>query len=78
MNCLHCGSKTTVLSTRKVKRCNVKRRRRCLTCQRRFTTYESPAPFDQENKILIKGVLEILEKLKQYKDKVKSCQQIQT
>ena len=44
MHCPHCGSnKTRVLDSR-VKRGAIRRRRQCLGCRQRFTTYEHAAP----------------------------------
>src|SRR3989338_4352012 len=43
MNCLYCGSKTSVINSRKQRRNNnVWRRRRCQKCLAVFTTQESP------------------------------------
>ncbi|MCD6194913.1 transcriptional repressor NrdR [bacterium] len=44
MKCLRCGSETQVLETRDQGLYIVRRRRECLKCKYRFTTYEKVAP----------------------------------
>ena len=41
MNCPHCGGETTVRDSRPAPNNTFRRRRKCIACQRRVTTYES-------------------------------------
>lgn len=50
MNCPHCDGETEVLETRRAGKRIMWRRRRCMHCKERFTTYERPAvPKKKEN-----------------------------
>ena len=50
MQCDKCGYDTKVLESRRnEKRNTVRRRRECLSCSRRFTTYELTAVFLAKN-----------------------------
>ena len=50
MKCVYCGSNTKVTDKRESPE-GARRRRECLKCKKRFTTYEKP---DQKNIILVK------------------------
>jgi hypothetical protein len=42
MNCIGCGKKTQVIDSRITAGNRVIRRRQCMACQHRFSTYEQP------------------------------------
>ena len=73
MNCIYCGEpETKVLDSRLVDNHSIKRRRECLKCKRRFTTYETP----EETQILVikkDNTREVFDKNKILKGIVSSC-----
>lgn len=73
MNCIYCGEpETKVVDSRLVDNHSIKRRRECLKCKRRFTTYETP----EETQILVikkDNTREVFDKNKILKGIVSSC-----
>ena len=73
MNCIFCGEpETKVVDSRLVDNHSIKRRRECLKCKRRFTTYETP----EETQILVikkDNTREVFDKNKILKGIVSSC-----
>lgn len=72
MRCVFCGADTKVVDKRNSEE-NIRRRRECLTCEKRFTTYERPEinitvikkdgrrePFSREK--ILSGILKACEK----------------
>ena len=75
MKCPSCGcEKSTVIDSRPVEENNsIKRRRECIRCKRRFSTYEI---IDQQNPIVIKkdGSWEIFDRNKLLAGLYKACE----
>lgn len=75
MKCPSCGcEKSTVIDSRPVEENNsIKRRRECVRCRRRFSTYEI---IDQQNPIVIKkdGSQEIFDRNKLLAGLYKACE----
>ena len=73
MNCIYCGEpETKVVDSRLVDNHSIRRRRECLKCKRRFTTYETP----EETQILVikkDNTREVFDKNKILKGIVSSC-----
>ena len=59
--CPTCGARTTVTDTqRRTRPPSIRRRRRCVSCERRFTTYEVVAPGPQAAKRKLAALEEAL------------------